>query len=119
MSESIGSILWNDIRNSYGSGWRICGPDYQSMIGLFFSFRSVKLCCNHFFVFVHLCLQHVHCHIMPRKAGDFEHNDQIYIELNKHDHPDASGTAQPPNRRSLEERTAEANAYRQILATFY
>lgn len=55
---------------------------------------------------------------MPRRAGDFEHNDQIYIELNKHDRPDENGIPQPQNRRTLEERTTEANAYRQILATF-
>lgn len=55
---------------------------------------------------------------MPRKKGDFEHNDEIYIELNRHDHPDNIGSAQKPNRRSIEERTAEANEYRKLLETF-
>lgn len=50
---------------------------------------------------------------MPRRNGDFEHNDQIYIELNIHDHAES----QKP-RRSLEERTAEANEYRKLLGTF-
>lgn len=50
---------------------------------------------------------------MPRKEGDFEHNDQIYIELNRHDHP-KEGEAR--KTRSLEERTAEANEYRKILS---
>lgn len=46
---------------------------------------------------------------MPRKQGDFEHNDQIYIELNKHDHPK---DGEKRHYRSTEERTAEANEYR-------
>lgn len=52
---------------------------------------------------------------MPRKEGDFEHNDEIYIELNKHDHPNGDACRQ---RRSLQERTAEANEYRNLLKTF-
>lgn len=50
---------------------------------------------------------------MPRREGDFEHNDQIYIELNKHDHDE-----EQQKRRSLEERAAEANAYRTLLESF-
>lgn len=50
---------------------------------------------------------------MPRKEGDFEHNDQIYIELNRHDHPDGKdASGQQRRTRSLEERTQEANEYR-------
>lgn len=49
---------------------------------------------------------------MPRKEGDFEHNDQIYIELNKHDHPKDGEKRQ---YRSNEERTDEANEYRKTL----
>uniref|UniRef100_A0A8C5Q5R3 Bis(5'-adenosyl)-triphosphatase n=1 Tax=Leptobrachium leishanense TaxID=445787 RepID=A0A8C5Q5R3_9ANUR len=30
-------------------------------------------------------VHHVHVHILPRKAGDFEKNDQIYEELQNHD----------------------------------
>lgn len=51
-------------------------------------------------------VKHVHCHIMPRKSGDFEHNDQIYIELNRHDHDKTM------KRRPLEEMAAEAQRYR-------
>lgn len=50
---------------------------------------------------------------MPRKEGDFEHNDEIYIELNRHDHP-KDGEKQC--FRSIEERTAEANAYRKLMS---
>lgn len=46
---------------------------------------------------------------MPRKEGDFENNDEIYIELNRHDHP-KEGEAR--KYRSIEERAAEANEYR-------
>lgn len=34
-------------------------------------------------------IEHLHCHIVPRKATDFDgHSDQIYIELQKHDKDD-------------------------------
>lgn len=52
---------------------------------------------------------------MPRKEGDFEHNDQIYIELNKHDHPNGNNDRR---RRTLEERTNEANEYRHLFHDF-
>lgn len=52
---------------------------------------------------------------MPRKEGDFEHNDQIYIELNKHDHPDANSPGEQKQMRSLQERSNEANEYRKLL----
>lgn len=64
---------------------------------------------NRFFVI----RQHVHCHIMPRKKDDFAHNDEIYIELNKHDHDEDKR-----QKRTIEERTAEANEYRLLLETF-
>ncbi|XP_038864794.1 bis(5'-adenosyl)-triphosphatase isoform X1 [Salvelinus fontinalis] len=30
-------------------------------------------------------VKHVHVHVLPRKAGDFERNDNVYDELQKHD----------------------------------
>ncbi|KAI5937218.1 Bis(5'-adenosyl)-triphosphatase [Manis javanica] len=30
-------------------------------------------------------VKHVHIHVLPRKAGDFQRNDSIYDELQKHD----------------------------------
>lgn len=30
-------------------------------------------------------IRHVHVHILPRKPGDFERNDDIYEELHRHD----------------------------------
>lgn len=50
---------------------------------------------------------------MPRREGDFEHNDQIYIELNRHDDPQEGG---PRKYRTIEERTREANDYREMLS---
>ncbi|XP_055381058.1 nitrilase and fragile histidine triad fusion protein NitFhit [Condylostylus longicornis] len=56
---------------------------------------------------------HVHFHIMPRRKGDFAHNDLIYTELNKHDHcPETAA-------RSLKERIDEAEKYRQKLKCIY
>lgn len=57
--------------------------------------------------------QHVHCHIMPRMEGDFEQNDQIYIELNRHDDPKE---CESRKYRTVEERTQEANAYRKLMS---
>lgn len=47
---------------------------------------------------------------MPRRLGDFEMNDQIYIELNKHDSSDVTTV-----RRPVEEMIAEAEIYRRAL----
>jgi len=41
-------------------------------------------------------VEHVHVHIMPRKKGDFEKNDDIYIEIEK-----------PERRRRTEEEMKE------------
>lgn len=50
---------------------------------------------------------------MPRKEGDFEHNDEIYIELNKHDHDDENTSAS--KNRPIEEMSAEATLYRELI----
>lgn len=55
-------------------------------------------------------VRHVHCHIMPRRVGDFAQNDDIYVELQQHDKP---GTEKP--RRPLAEMAAEAAGYRQAM----
>uniref|UniRef100_A0A182QBF2 Nitrilase and fragile histidine triad fusion protein NitFhit n=1 Tax=Anopheles farauti TaxID=69004 RepID=A0A182QBF2_9DIPT len=53
---------------------------------------------------------HVHCHIMPRRVGDFPENDQIYGELNRHD-------KEPERpRRPIEEMAAEATRFRDIMS---
>lgn len=57
-------------------------------------------------------VRHVHCHIMPRRQGDFQENDEIYIELNKHDR--CSGKLEK-NRRLTEEMANEASEYRKLL----
>ncbi|CAL8335746.1 unnamed protein product [Merluccius merluccius] len=33
-------------------------------------------------------VKHVHVHVLPRRVGDFERNDSIYDELQKHDRED-------------------------------
>jgi diadenosine tetraphosphate (Ap4A) HIT family hydrolase len=55
-------------------------------------------------------VKHVHCHIMPRKPGDFENNDEIYVQLNKHDQKDVQET-----RRPLSEMIEEAKIYKNLL----
>ncbi|XP_037300680.1 nitrilase and fragile histidine triad fusion protein NitFhit [Manduca sexta] len=56
-------------------------------------------------------VQHLHCHIMPRKKGDFIENDLIYLELAKHDQFKSGHPSKPA--RSLEERQAEAKSLRE------
>lgn len=53
---------------------------------------------------------HVHCHILPRRKGDFEFNDEIYIELARHDDPNR----ELEERRPVEEMAAEADALRKV-----
>lgn len=51
-------------------------------------------------------VKHVHCHVMPRHKGDFEQNDMIYTELNKHDKDEQQ------KRRSVAEMVEEAQRYK-------
>ncbi|XP_061640831.1 bis(5'-adenosyl)-triphosphatase isoform X2 [Phyllopteryx taeniolatus] len=53
-------------------------------------------------------VNHVHVHVLPRKAGDFEHNDSVYDELQKHDQDEDV----PSKWRSEEEMAAEASILR-------
>lgn len=54
-------------------------------------------------------VKHVHVHVLPRKAGDFQHNDSIYDELQNHDQEDKDI---PSKWRSEEEMAAEASDLR-------
>ncbi|XP_035376526.1 bis(5'-adenosyl)-triphosphatase [Electrophorus electricus] len=51
-------------------------------------------------------VKHLHVHVLPRKAGDFEKNDSIYEELQKHDKEDQE---LPSRWRSEEEMANEAS----------
>ncbi|KAI4365318.1 hypothetical protein MLD38_021311 [Melastoma candidum] len=61
---------------------------------------------------------HVHIHILPRKAGDFEKNDEIYDAI------DQKGTElrkkldldEERKDRTLEEMAEEADEYRKLLS---
>ncbi|XP_037630136.1 bis(5'-adenosyl)-triphosphatase [Sebastes umbrosus] len=57
-------------------------------------------------------VKHVHVHVLPRKAGDFERNDSVYDELQKHDREDEDA---PSRWRSEEEMAAEASELRKQL----
>lgn len=56
-------------------------------------------------------IEHVHCHLMPRRKGDFEHNDMIYIELAKHDNPELELS----QRRPISDMATEAEVFRKTL----
>ncbi|XP_025943876.1 bis(5'-adenosyl)-triphosphatase isoform X2 [Apteryx rowi] len=50
-------------------------------------------------------MQHVHVHVLPRRAGDFSRNDNVYQELQRHD----KGEEDSPDKwRTEEEMAAEA-----------
>eukprot|EP00075_Anas_platyrhynchos_P003073 XP_005026963.2 bis(5'-adenosyl)-triphosphatase isoform X3 [Anas platyrhynchos] len=48
-------------------------------------------------------VKHVHVHVLPRRAGDFSRNDDVYKELQQHDKEDS-----PDKWRTEEEMAAEA-----------
>ncbi|KAJ8919271.1 hypothetical protein NQ315_003855 [Exocentrus adspersus] len=52
-------------------------------------------------------IPHIHVHILPRKQGDFARNDDVYLQLAKHDRDDSS---QP--LRSREQMAEEARRLR-------
>ncbi|CAH2243392.1 jg5197 [Pararge aegeria aegeria] len=58
-------------------------------------------------------VKHLHCHIMPRKKGDFIENDLIYLELAKHDQLKSGHPSKPA--RSLDEMEKEAATLREEL----
>ncbi|XP_068621963.1 nitrilase and fragile histidine triad fusion protein NitFhit [Battus philenor] len=60
-------------------------------------------------------IKHVHCHILPRKKGDFIDNDLIYLELAKHDKVSPTQPRKPA--RSLQEMREEATMLRKMLET--
>ena len=39
-------------------------------------------------------IEHVHVHVLPRKKGDFEHNDDVYKALDEHDKQEDSSVAE-------------------------
>ncbi|XP_060067830.1 deaminated glutathione amidase-like [Ylistrum balloti] len=51
-------------------------------------------------------VKHVHVHILPRRAGDFEQNDEIYSKLQNHDNDLSTG------RRSEKDMAEEATKLR-------
>ncbi|KAG7508848.1 bis5' [Solea senegalensis] len=59
-------------------------------------------------------VKHVHVHVLPRRKGDFDRNDSVYDELQKHDQETEDG---PPKWRSEEEMETEASELRRLLQT--
>ncbi|XP_012993748.2 bis(5'-adenosyl)-triphosphatase isoform X1 [Esox lucius] len=58
-------------------------------------------------------VKHVHVHVLPRKAGDFEKNDNVYDELQKHDRDNEDITSM---WRTEEEMAAEALHLRKLFS---
>ncbi|XP_022538498.1 bis(5'-adenosyl)-triphosphatase [Astyanax mexicanus] len=58
-------------------------------------------------------VKHVHVHVLPRRAGDFERNDSIYDELQKHDKETEDV---PAKWRSEEEMAKEASELRGLFS---
>ncbi|XP_077294894.1 ntrilase and fragile histidine triad fusion protein NitFhit isoform X2 [Arctopsyche grandis] len=61
-------------------------------------------------------VEHVHCHVMPRRRGDFKDVDLIYLELAKHDaRPARNIPTKPP--RTLDEMREEAAILRKYFTS--
>ncbi|XP_030828426.1 bis(5'-adenosyl)-triphosphatase [Strongylocentrotus purpuratus] len=56
---------------------------------------------------------HVHVHILPRKAGDFRKNDDIYDEVENHDHVNFDSSSRQ-EWRGEEEMAQEASILRKL-----
>ena len=56
-------------------------------------------------------INHVHIHVLPRKAGDFKRNDDVYHELQEHDSQVTQG-----EWRTDDDMAVEATSYRNMLA---
>ncbi|KAL9250695.1 Bifunctional bis(5'-adenosyl)-triphosphatase/adenylylsulfatase FHIT-like protein [Drosera capensis] len=61
---------------------------------------------------------HVHIHILPRKVGDFEKNDEIYdaIDVKEKELAEKLDLDKERKDRSLEEMAEEADEYRRLFA---
>lgn len=81
----------------------ICVQDGQ-FAGQTVPVRSVQLLLK---MYLYIFFQHIHCHILPRKPGDFERNDDIYQELARHDRSE-----NPNTLRSIDEMREEAEMLR-------
>nr|KJB72205.1 hypothetical protein B456_011G165300 [Gossypium raimondii] len=59
---------------------------------------------------------HVHIHILPRKDGDFERNDEIYdeIDVKENELKEKLNLDKERKDRSLEEMCKEAEEYRSL-----
>ncbi|XP_034436448.1 bis(5'-adenosyl)-triphosphatase [Hippoglossus hippoglossus] len=57
-------------------------------------------------------VKHVHVHVLPRREGDFQRNDSVYEELQRHDRESEDA---PSGWRSEEEMGAEAADLRRRL----
>ncbi|KAL8516474.1 hypothetical protein ACS0TY_014940 [Phlomoides rotata] len=59
---------------------------------------------------------HVHIHIIPRKGGDFEKNDEIYdaIDVKEKELKQKLDLDKERNDRSMEEMTEEADEYKKL-----
>ncbi|KAK8781016.1 hypothetical protein V5799_017646 [Amblyomma americanum] len=51
---------------------------------------------------------HIHVHVLPRKPGDFTHNDNIYVKLQEHDKDESKP------KRTNEEMAEEARQLREL-----
>ena len=62
-------------------------------------------------------VKHVHVHVLPRKKGDFENNDDVYKALDEHDKDLANTGADTTGGRyrSDEEMSAEASRLTDLL----
>ncbi|KAF5749528.1 hypothetical protein HS088_TW04G01497 [Tripterygium wilfordii] len=61
---------------------------------------------------------HVHIHVLPRKGGDFEKNDEIYdaIDVKEKELKQKLDLDKERKDRSVDEMAEEANEYRSLFS---
>ncbi|XP_071784266.1 bis(5'-adenosyl)-triphosphatase-like [Asterias amurensis] len=64
-------------------------------------------------------VKHVHIHILPRRKGDFSHNDEIYSHLQDHDHVSFDAIDAAREWRSEEDMAQEATKLRKLFPQSY
>ena len=57
---------------------------------------------------------HVHCHILPRKSGDYERNDDVYEELEKQELSKEWTKDEDRRPRTMEQMTEEAQLFHSL-----
>lgn len=103
--ERFGDLRADEVSDLFGTTQRVA-----RLVEAHFSATSLTICIQDG-ADAGQSVKHVHVHVLPRRKGDFQRNDSVYDELQKHDTEDED----PSKWRSLEEMEREATQLRDRL----